>query len=312
MKSLFTLVAVLSILFISCRKEEKIIDDTKPRLETGYFKDVVDLVYTDTCLTFISIGDWGAPGDGLIAVSNQMDSVADYLSVEFILTAGDNFYPNGVDSINDPYWDVYTENFNQSSLQIPWYISVGNHDHHGSIQAQIDYSEIDERWNFPSHFYDLNMDINGSGDSLGIIVIDSQALRTDPDDMGQGEWISTTAQQMDHKWKLMLGHHNLYSYGHHGQSNLMISLLEDVLNTNEIDYYIAGHEHDMQYLETDGYTKYIVSGSAARTRPTDTGPYSLFALSELGFSLYRVSKHKLEHYFIDQYGEVVFSTVEEK
>ena len=297
----------------SCRKSEmKKVEDIPPLLETGYFKDVIPLVANDTCLTFLLMGDWGKPGSGLDSVSAQMAIVADFLSIDFLLTAGDNFYPDGVDSVTDPYWNVYTDNFNQSSLQVPWYISVGNHDHHGSIQAQIDYSDIDERWNFPSAFYDLNMAINSYGDSLGIIVIDSQALRSDPNNMDQANWIATTAQQMNHKWKIMLGHHNLYSYGYHGESATMINLLEDVLNDNEVDLYLAGHEHDMQHLKAEGYTNYVISGSAAKLRPVEDGPYSLFSLSEYGFSLIRVSNHKLQHYFIDQYGYVVYGFEERK
>ncbi len=298
---------MLSSMAFSCNKEEPKEINDKPMPETGYFKDVISLANNDTCSNFILIGDWGSPGDGLTAVSGQMAEVAEHLTLDFILTAGDNFYPDGVDSINDPYFSIYTENFNQSSLQVPWYISVGNHDHHGSIQAQIDYSDLDERWNFPSAFYKLCMPLNSYGDSLGIIVIDSQALKTDPSNMNQANWINSVAQNMDHQWKIMLGHHNLYSYGYHGESATMINLIEDVLYDNEIDIHFAGHEHDMQHLRTAGYTDFVISGSAGKTRPTDSGPLSLFALSEYGFSFVRVSKYTLQYYFINQYGDVVYS-----
>ena len=124
--------------------------------------------------------------------------------------------------------------------------------------------------------------------------------------MNQSSWIDSTAQQMNHKWKIMLGHHNLYSYGYHGESATMINLLEGVLNDNHFDLYLSGHEHDMQHLKTDGHTDFVISGSAAKLRSVEDGPHSFFALSEFGFSVLRVSNHRLQHYFVDQYGDVVY------
>lgn len=42
----------------------------------------------------------------------------------------------------DTFESVYTA----KSLKVPWYVLAGNHDHAGSVKAQIDYSHVSDRW----------------------------------------------------------------------------------------------------------------------------------------------------------------------
>lgn len=80
---------------------------------------------------FIAIGDWGDEVKDQLPVAYSMARWADVNQPEFIISTGDNFYPDGVRSVTDPKWttnwvDVYN---NASLVNLPWYISVGNHDY---------------------------------------------------------------------------------------------------------------------------------------------------------------------------------------
>jgi len=84
----------------------------------------------DPFISFLAVGDWGRDGAFHQAeVAARMGETATALYADFVISVGDNFYEDGVASVDDPKWktsfeDVYTA----PSLQIPWYVALGNHD----------------------------------------------------------------------------------------------------------------------------------------------------------------------------------------
>ena len=71
---------------------------------------------------------------------------------QFVLALGDNFYFRGVSSIDDPLFEeVWEKQFSAPSLLTPWYAILGNHDHYGSPEAQIDFARQDRDCQARSH-----------------------------------------------------------------------------------------------------------------------------------------------------------------
>ena len=88
---------------------------------------------------------------------------------------GDNFYEDGVQSTSDPQWRSSFETiYSAPSLQIPWYVALGNHDYRGVPQAQIDYAKISHRWQMPSRYYKV------SGGQIGAPHLDLFVIDTSP------------------------------------------------------------------------------------------------------------------------------------
>merc|ERR1719300_768243 len=112
--------------------------------------------------SFLSIGDWGGqdsapyytPGQKL-AADNGMPRAADVYDAKLVLALGDNFYGSGIhgDETDPRFEETFESVYNNSSLQVPFYVVAGNHDHMHNVTAQIFYSNHSSRWTFPDLYY---------------------------------------------------------------------------------------------------------------------------------------------------------------
>lgn len=54
------------------------------------------------------------------------------LRPQFVISTGDNMYPHGLNSTDDPRFDAsFTSVYSAGSLQVPWHAVLGNHDYVG-------------------------------------------------------------------------------------------------------------------------------------------------------------------------------------
>ena len=277
----------------------------------------------DAALTFLALGDWGQKGhERQRQVADAMGMAALAQSSQFILSAGDNFYPAGVTSTDDPHWrrsfeDVYTA----PSLQVPWFSALGNHDYRGDVQAQIDYSRLSSRWRMPSRYFKV------SGADFGAAFVDLFVIDTSPmvdrenyderlQQLARGHieghkharqltWLDQALAGSTAPWKVVVGHHPVYSGGH-GDSPYLIEALVPMLEAHGVQLYINGHDHSLQHIRRGG-VDYVCTGSGAeandRLRTVDG---TLHASSTPGFAAFRFEPDAVEFEFRDQAGARVY------
>lgn len=80
----------------------------------------------------------------------------DKFGARYVLLLGDNFYENGVKSIEDPLWNTFESLFSDKAFQeMPFYSVLGNHDYHYSPFSQVLYSLTPSsyRWYMPNLWY---------------------------------------------------------------------------------------------------------------------------------------------------------------
>lgn len=228
---------------------------------------------------FVAFGDQGKGNDRQRAVGNAVAKVCEARGgCAFGLLLGDNFYPTGVDGVDDPQWKTAFEE-PYADVPFPFWAALGNHDYGGKgggwefwrAQAQLDYARKNPKWKMPARDYAF------AAGPVDVFVIDTTELF-----WGRGqhqqEALESKLAASDAKWKIVAGHHPYVSNGKHGNAGRYDGLpfglpasgapVEDFIK-NEVcgkaDLYLAGHDHNMQDLVSPCPTQMVVSGAGAST-----------------------------------------------
>ena len=222
---------------------------------------------------FLFFGDWGTGGKEQREVAKGMQSFCANHTCDFAALLGDNFYPSGVKSVDDPQWktkfsDIY------GPLGLVFYVALGNHDYQGNTKAQIDYTKQSKIWRMDAAYFSYTF---GGAD---FFVVDTNEKKFDA---AQHKWLREGLANSKANWKIVYGHHPIFSYGAHGDTPYLVTDLLPVVE-NQADFYLCGHDHDLQVLKGSDRLNTIVSGAAAQLRPVKRGSRSQFAASALGFS----------------------------
>lgn len=295
----------------------------KPVHDESFYQthQVANLQSPDDSLNFLVLGDWGRNGHyQQIAVAEMMDVVMQQLDGDFIVTTGDNFYSNGVASVDDPYWHSSFEAiYHGPHLFEDWYPTLGNHDYRGNWQAQIDYSQRSRRWVFPNTYYAKTFKIDEQTE-VQMLFIDTNPLNPDykheakyaqtqlQDGAKQLGWIEHKLANSTAKWNIVIGHHPLYSSGKRfGTTQGIQEVLEPILEKYQVDAYFAGHEHDLQHNKPEGKrVEHFVSGAGSELRPVQQRSFTQYAKSEAGFISVSVTDNALLVQFISASGQVLY------
>jgi len=282
--------------------------------QTGYKgNNIPDLTYLEDSYSFLVLGDFGRVGDYYQQdVARELGHAAIVTEAEFIVSVGDNFYPNGVANTTDYHWiSSYESIYKDPSLYCDWYVALGNHDYRGNVQAQIGYSDVSRRWNMPARYYSKTFEIEDNEKML-LIVMDTNpyidGYHEDPEKYAdlakqdtalQTQWLieqlNTTDPQV--KWKIVVGHHPLYSGGKRKESEdtkLFEQKFAGLFDQYKVDAYICGHEHDLQIIKPQGrFTTQFLSGAASEVRESGNREGTIFAAAEPGFMAFSILDNKM-------------------
>ena len=273
-------------------------------------------------LNFLIVGDWGRDGTAhQREVAAQMGKAAAKLGARHVISVGDNFYENGVQSASDPQWrSSFEDIYSAPSLQIPWYVALGNHDYRGVPQAQIDYAKTSNRWRMPSRYYKVAGTDMGAP-HLDIFVIDTSPLVhqyrenvhsviadnvASQDVPAQLRWLDQQLGESTAAWKLVVGHHTLHSGGSgHGDTPEVVMLIDPLLKKHHVQAYVNGHDHDLQHIRRGG-VDYICSGAGSEVRPVQRVEGTLFCAAQSGFAAIRSDADSLSLEFRDFTGTSLY------
>ncbi len=249
---------------------------------------------------FAVIGDFGQAGQGEADVAVLIDS----WQVDFVITVGDNNYPNGsantIDANIGQYYHAYIANYTGSygegSPVNRFFPSLGNHDWIAQGAApSLDYFTLpgNERY------------YNFTWGPVEFFAVDSDEHEPDGfrKDSAQAAWLKERLAASVAPWKIVYFHHAAYSSGLHGSSTWMQWPFEEW----GASAVLAGHDHTYERLQIGGipyfvnglgggaiyYFGNILDGSLARYN------------SDWGAMLVQADQHKIVFQFYSRRGELI-------
>lgn len=250
---------------------------------------------------FVSIGDWGTPNEDMLKVAAMLASLARKKILKFIFSTGDNFYPTGVNTLQDPHWQLTFElPFASQYLQnIRWYICAGNHDQWGLV-SQLEYGNDHPRWHFPRRTYGDSIPLYrnpqcGTNESIDLYVLNSAGKSQDKqvDDINdfyeiRQKTIAAARKEggggVGRDWRFVINHEPMYSGGMHGQAQrnkrLRERFLPPIMN-NKVHAYFNGDDHFLEVHRAAG-TDYFVSGAGGGSKryPTERIPETVWMMPD--------------------------------
>jgi tartrate-resistant acid phosphatase type 5 len=266
-------------------------------------------------LGFLAIGDWGTRRAAPVAAA--MGNWADRALPRFVISTGDNFYGSGVASTEDELWRADFEDvFTARGLQCPWYPVLGNHDHRGNVDAEIAYTETNARWRMPARYFSRTESMPDGG-KAGLFFLDTTPISDDTAGVSgaflplsafvveQFDWLDKELERCDADWKIVVGHHPVFSGGEHGSTKGLIRHLKPILDRHDVQIYLNGHDHDLQHIVLDN-VNYITCGGGAKPREVRAVSGSRFARSAQGFLAATLTKSALGFFFVGVDGKPMY------
>jgi len=214
------------------------------------------------------------------SAAKSMGKIASKLSAKFCIALGDNFYSEGVDSVDSNRFEkTWKDVYDDDSLAIPWLLIAGNHDHKQNVSAQIEYSSRDSNWVFPNFYHSHSYSSSDNSVKVDVILLDTidlcgaNAAVTEDEpgyfdplphrvkgDNAQWAWLEDALSKSTANYILVGGHYPIYSVCEHGPDATLINELLPLLKQYNA-HYMSGHDHcQNHFVEPNTQVNIMLTG----------------------------------------------------
>jgi len=253
----------------------------------------------------VAIGDFGTASPQQFQVASVMKKLQEKQPFDFGLTLGDNFYPNGVASPDDPQWKAKWEDV-YNPVGIPFYATLGNHDYMrpDGPAAEIMHAQVSKSWKMPATHYTF------TAGPVQFFAVDTIELSDSVLPNKELAWLDAEIAKSHARWKVVYGHYQIYSATRGDERNLIDRLLP--LLRHRVDVYLCGHDHNLQELKPeDGVHFFVSGGGGAGVYPFRQAnyPHSTFKQEQYGLTVMDADQEQIAMRFVDLNGKEIYSTV---
>ena len=107
-------------------------------------------------------------------------------------------------------------------------------------------------------------------------------------------WLEKELSSSNAPWKVVFGHHQIYSSGVYGNNQPFIKTFTPLFKKYGVQLYINGHEHSYERTRAIDGTTYLICGAGAGNRPVGRSQWTEYSTSDLSFATYEVYPDRIE------------------
>jgi 3',5'-cyclic AMP phosphodiesterase CpdA len=230
-------------------------------------------------LRFVSVADTGTGTREQYAVAEAMHRYHQQNPYDLVVLAGDNIYNDGeIEKISAVFEQPYQALLKQG---VKFQACLGNHDiRTANGDPQVKYPGFNMSGRYYTfrrgdvHFFALDTNYNA-------------------DWKQQLPWLEKELSSSNAPWKIVFGHHQIYSSGRYGMNQAFIDTFTPIFQKHRVQLYINGHDHHYERSQLIKGTTYLICGAGAGTRPVGKSPTMAYAIEQLSFAAYEVYQDRL-------------------
>lgn len=240
--------------------------------------------------SFAALGDVGTGNKGQHKVADAMVSYNNINPFSLFLLTGDNIYENGdIAEVGAAF--EYPYRFFRSK-SIPFYAVLGNHD----IRTDNGEGQLQYRgYNMQGRYYTF---------TKGIAQFFALDTNKNAPLAEQLAWLEENLANSSATWKIVFGHHPVYSSGFHGNTARLIESLPPLFERYGVQLYFNGHDHNYERTKPIEGTTYLTCGAGAKLRPVGKSDWTAHSVAKLSFAAINVYSNRLEVLGIDTKGKM--------
>ncbi len=283
-------------------------------------------------IRFAVIGDSGTGGQHQYRIAKQMAAWHERLPYDLVLMLGDNIY--------GAYWGGGNKKYFEAKFDRPYAellargvifrAALGNHDAREAggrdLIAAYNRFHIEGPQGYYSFTAGENAKKQEAAPLVEFFVLNTTRLEKNKQDPEQLAWLEQALSRSRARWRIVYGHHPLYSTGkRHGGDARLRKKLEPLLlgeatggspwpeqkgqdesPAPRVQVVLAGHDHIYQRFHPQGGIVYFVCGSSGKLRRGNAGPSPLVAAVEdrqRVFMLWEATVEELRFRAINEQGQ---------
>jgi hypothetical protein len=236
-------------------------------------------------IRFVALGDGGNGSEAHNAIAKRMSEVP----FDFMIILGDIANEHGTPKEIEEHFFVPYRDFLR---YVPAYPSLGNHERHtrkGKPYLDAFVLPGEER------YYSFDW-----GD------VHFAAIDTTQRDREQLGWLAADLASTKQRWKIVFGHHPMYTSGRRSASAVDTrKAFAKIITDNKVDLVLTGHEHQYERFRVANVNYIVGGGGGARLMPFWGNKGALKQVVAHHFLSFEVTAEKLEMKVIDIDGRVI-------